>query len=325
MRKNKLTKILNNNINTVIKYTDINNNYILCKENFNKNMVNKEFIIENNKIIEKVYKYLNVFSDTLNTKLKHCNFKNLNNNIKTAIILEKKFSVSKYYCCASYLTKKNRIVLYNKNIEENIYHELLHLASTKKINDNLFMSGFTFSDYKNKLKIGSFLDEGYTEYLCSKYFIGGNTYLTQIDFVKVVELIVGKKLMEKMYFNADIVGLINELTKYGNTREEVLEFIINTDIIHLYRFSKSPFKRIKLKKCTISVNNFLVKTYYNKLLQKGIKPKYINMGLNLFVNSLMNIFIGNEFNYNYMNEANEFYRKIYENEDNIIKEKKLNQ
>lgn len=45
--------------------------------------------------------------------------------------------------------------------------------------------------------------------------------------------------------------------------------------------------------------------------------------MSIYLNNLKGIFIGSKFNYDYMDEANEFCRKVYENEDNIIKEKKL--
>ena len=109
--------------------------------------------------------------------------------------------------------------------------------------------------------------------------------------------------MQQMYFNADLKGFINELIKYKNTKKEVLEFIINTDIMHECRYSINPLKRLKLKRATIKVNAFLVKTYYVKLLQDNIKYNDIVKELTIFMNDLVDIDIDFKSNYYYMDEV----------------------
>lgn len=115
--------------------------------------------------------------------------------------------------------------------------------------------------------------------------------------------------MQQMYFNADLKGLINELIKYKNTKEEVLEFIINTDIMHECRYSINPLKRSKLKRATIKVNAFLVKSYYVKLLNDNLKYKEIVKEMTNFMNDLVDIDVDFKSNYYYMDEVRDYYDK----------------
>lgn len=293
----------------VIIYNKVNTNYKLVKENNYNEIINKNFIKENKKIKGKFKEYLNIFTNILNEDLKNCNFNNFNNNIKELNILEKYSEYKGFIKYASYYTKDNKIEIYNKKIEQSIFHELLHMASTKQINNKLILSGFSIIDFKSLKKYGVFLNEGYTEYLNSKYFGIANTYKTQIEFLKMIEKIIGGDLMQQMYFNADLKGLINELLKYNNTKKEVLEFILNTDIIHKYRFSLSPLKRLKLKRACIKVNEFLINSYNNKLIKEMKNHKSIITESTKFMNDLISIQIDFKSNYYYIREMNNYHEK----------------
>jgi len=268
-----------------------------------------EFVNNNKKLKEKFHLYLHDFVSKLNKNLKDCNFENFCNNVKNVKIKEKYSKIKGFFIYASYFTKDNKIALYNKNFENHLSHELLHMASTKKINKKLILCGFGIIDLKKRKKYGMFLNEGYTEYLNSIYFNIGGTYTTQVDFIKMLEKIIGKELMQKMYFNSDLKGLINELIKYKNSKEEVLEFIINTDLIHKYRYSLIPLKRLKLKRATLKVNSFLVKSYYIKLLNENKKSNQIIKELTNFMNELVDIDIDFKSNHYYMEEAKNYYDK----------------
>lgn len=309
MKTKNISKLIDNNIIPIINYNEINKNYKLQKSNNNIKIINNKFIENNKNIKEKFKYYLNTFVSNSQNYLKHCNFDNFNTNIKELKIIEKYYTTKGFLTFASYFTKDNKIELYNKNFSRNIYHELLHMASTKKINDKLILTGFSIIDFTKLKKYGIFINEGYTEYLSEKYFYGGNVYKTQIGFIKQIEKIVGEKQMEQMYLKADLKGLINELIKYQNTKEDVLEFILNTDIIHKYRYSLTPLKRLKLKRACIKVNAFLVKSYYVKLLNENKKSNQVLKELTNYMNELVDIDIDFKTNYYYMEEAKNYYDK----------------
>lgn len=160
-----------------------------------------------------------------------------------------------------------------------------------------------FNDY------GRFLDEGYTEYLNSKYFKSTECYKINKIFLKTLSIIIGEELMEQMYFNADLKGLINELMKYNNSREDVIKFIINTDIIHKNIYKLSIIKRIKLRKALLEVNKFLIHTYYERIKQCTNNENDIIFAMNLFIYSLKNIKIDIGFNDRFIKDSDEYKEK----------------
>lgn len=309
MKSKNIKTLIENDIIPVIIYNKINYECKLQRKNNNTKIINTKIMMENKDIKNKFYIYLNDFTSTL-INLKHCDFKNFNNNILNLNIIEKYSKIKGFLNYGTYFAEDNKIELYNKNFEKIIYHELLHMASTKKINNKLILTGFCIIDFKSYKKYGVFLNEGYTEYLNLKYFNNAEVYKTQVGFIKQLEKIIGEELMQQMYFNADLKGLINELIKYKNTKEEVLEFIINTDLIHKYRYSLTPIKRLKLKKVCIKVNAFLVKSYYVKLLLNNLTYKDRVKELTKYMNSLVDIDIDFKSNYYYMEEINNYYNKI---------------
>ena len=319
-----LLKLINSNTIPIIIYNNILDNYKIIKNNNNVNIQTKSFIKENKiikdninkKISNKYYKYIEIFINTLNNSLKHCNFDNLNNNIKDITIIENFSKIIGFLLYASYHVKDNKILLYNKNFSNNLNHELFHMASTKKVNNKLILTGFAIIDSKKRKKYGIFLDEGYTEYLNSKYFSTSDVYNTQKAFIKKIEDIIGSELMEQMYFNGDLKGLIYELMKYSNTLDNVLEFIINTDYIHKNLYTINLLKRIKLKKACESINAFLVKSYYAKIQNKNYNTKVKE--LTKYMNELVDIDIDFKSNYYYMNNIRDYYKKINQKQKKLV-------
>jgi len=310
MQTKKFEKIINNEIIPVIIYNELPNNYKIQKQNNNKKIISKEFKKNNKQIKEKFYLYINKYISILNKNLIHCNLENTTNNIKN-IKIEEKYSKRKSFLLnASYYTKDNKIILYNKNhYKKSLSHELLHMSSTKKINDKLYLCGFAIVDFKAKKKYGTFINEGYTEYLNGKYFNNAEVYETQMEFAKQLEKIIGVKLMEEMYFNADLKGLISELMTYKNTKNEVLEFILNTDIIHRFEYPILPLNKLKVKKAALQINAFLIKTYYVKLLKEELSYEEILKQMIIYINELSNINIGYKSNEYYIKETKEYYKK----------------
>lgn len=167
--------------------------------------------------------------------------------IKNIILL----TLTGYGKAGGYCQKKNVIVTINtskypKKVQKYIdqeqmknilNHELLHLSSSARYEKtNMFSkmnSGF-FQYSIGQIEIGRGINEGYTELLNERYF-GEKGYTVAYKYemliTKIIELIIGKEKMENFYFNANLNGLIQELSKYSDI-ESVKEFILDVDLIN---------------------------------------------------------------------------------------------
>ena len=114
----------------------------------------------------------------------------------------------------------------NGNLEETLIHELMHMASTRKIREG-YVTGFEIPDV-----IGYGLSEGYTQYLTEKYFTKGSLYTETNDdrvfFAKGIENIIGADKMEAFFFDGNIGEVIRELSKYSS-REDVMKLLFLMD------------------------------------------------------------------------------------------------
>lgn len=175
------------------------------------------------------------------------NEESITHYIKNIILL----TLTGYGKAGGYCQKKNVIVTINtskypKTVQKYIdqeqmhsilNHELLHLSSSARYEKtNVFSkmnSGF-FQYSIGQIEIGRGINEGYTELLNKRYF-GEKGYIVAYEYemliTKIIELIIGKEKMENFYFNANLNGLIQELSKYSDT-ESVKEFILDVDLIN---------------------------------------------------------------------------------------------
>lgn len=223
-----LEKILNN----------IPENIKLEKKEINGTIIYKspEIIAEQYNISRCLYfdKYNEIvieFAKKLEDNFSHCNLSSFYNNMETAEIKDKikdfktLLQKLKYKNAnALYDTEKNRIQLISLDIfSSTLSHELLHLSSRKKIGE-IILSGFEQKDVRNNTTIGYYLNEGYTEYLNQKYFSkkDRNVYKYAQLFAQGIEMIVGAKKMEALYFDANLLGLIDELGKYCSKEEAII-------------------------------------------------------------------------------------------------------
>lgn len=174
-------------------------------------------------------------------------------------------------------------------------HESNHLMSykngnTKKIPGkdftikyyNIGFSKNKLTCYKNRyyddVTYGEGLNEGFTDYLASLMVQGNDSYYINIDkpeavgylflfqYVKALVDIIGKDLMIKLYCNADLNGLINELSKY-TSKKEVKAFINTLDDVLMIDNSNISYENYNsiFNKC----NSFLInlsKNKYNKIV-----------------------------------------------------------
>lgn len=165
---------------------------------------------------------------------------------------------------ADYSITSNNINLYTRhNIENSIYHELLHMASSiydkeKEVRKSGFFEG------TKEYSVGYGIDEGYTEYLNIKYFSSERKcYLYEIIISRLVELIVSKNKMQKLYFKADLVGLCSGLASYS-TEKSVKNFIFKSD--YILDNGYSIMKTQQVNRYRLDINHYLANTYVNMLI-----------------------------------------------------------
>ena len=184
------------------------------------------------------------FYEILESYFEHCNLSSFYRNMKDLTITKKKRTLTErieglikgVITTAIYDERLNTIYIVDEkdqNIRNIISHELLHMATTKKTEKVIFCGFYQF--YKDKATgIGYALNEGYTEYLNKKYFNKDeeeDSYHNEQLIAQGIERIVGSKLMEELYFKADLKSLVDELSKYTSI-ENVMNLLKQFDSLH---------------------------------------------------------------------------------------------
>ena len=149
-----------------------------------------------------------------------------------------------------------------------IYHELLHISSSQldKIKDILY-SGFSYYDGKSNKSVGDGISEGYIELLCDRDLYDGH-FIHEIDIshkeykvyycyakalARQLEIVVGKDLLEDMFFKYGFIRLKEFLMQYKDEKS-VNKFFQDCDIAAYAEFYKNPF----LNKRVLDAQKFLM-------------------------------------------------------------------
>lgn len=266
------TKFSECDINDYLKFNDSVNRIIIKFQECLKNNFPKE--------------YLSNFNNNLNTLGFYDDRSNFLKRIKDI--------VKSGGAIASYDMLNNDLHIFDnvcsdKEFEHILMHELLHMSSTS----NKTICGLNTIVMNSKNKIISFgdgLNEGYTEYLLSKYFnvpINSIYYKEQVQMAKMVEKIVGKDLMEKSYFKSGIVPIINKLS-YLSTCDLAIDTLCSIDKTtyrsseygnrRLFRDARNNISKIFLSKLNYELKNNIIDsdTYHTS--------KYINCDVYRFFN-----------------------------------------
>lgn len=185
-------------------------------------------------------KYIEWFYNILSKKCTDEELKIFNRNIKTFKTIQYKKSPKSLFDAKEYLgiydIKKNIMFIYGKYEHATIFHEMLHMSSTKLFSSNE-LSGF--SQTSNNIAIGNGLNEGYTELLTQRFL--NLEFEEAYEFEKSVALalekIVGYEQMKKYYFTCDLYGLSkNLLTIYR--KEDIEKFITAIDFVSALKYIK---------------------------------------------------------------------------------------
>ena len=208
----------------------------------------------------------------------------------------------------AYKLKKNQLELLRNNYSSYIFHELLHCASFKKEKKS-YTKGF-FKQFP-KFSIGRALNEGYTSLLEKRYFnknCNENNYANLRFIVQKIETLIGKEIMEKLYFTADLNGLINEFMNYGKTKEEIIFFLDELDFIK-YNLG-IPENKSSCQDALYDITNFITNCYKKKTyIYKDTTPC-----LNSFINEFKTKIKSNKITYKFLRDDFMIY------ETNTIKE-----
>lgn len=207
---------------------------------------------ENNKVIE-------LFINTLEERFSHCDLSSFYENIrslriiqKDKTLLEKLDELFSVHASGTYYIGENKIRVYSSENENNEHidgiktHELLHLATTRKVK-NMTLCGFERTS--NGISFATGLNEGYTEMLNREFFSHSkfSSYQELQPIVSQIELLVGKRQMQAFYFSNDLNGLIESMEKY-TSREDALKLIQKLDYIYKC-YGKPGEKRLQKKLC----------------------------------------------------------------------------
>lgn len=212
-----------------------------------------------------------------------------------------------------YSLKNNSVNLFSFNIYEHEtiktgpYHELFHMASSYYDKQSKIMyCGFCqyqlITQFLGK-SIGISINEGYTQTLAERYFNSNNskqkisfTYELSKNISKLLEKIIGQDKMENLYMNANLTGLIDELSIL-NEKENSLAFIQNTDYVFKH-YDESKYipgtKKLILDKIK-EIQVFLVNTYIEKKLiemenNQITKEIFVSDASN-FINDMQELFV----------------------------------
>lgn len=222
---------------------------------------------------KKLGEHLVKFSEVMERTFKKEDLKLFYQNIHTLTTNPKKMTIKKrlfsVYTAAYYDSQQNSITIDVEEIENTLYHELLHMTSSLiSIENNVEYCGFS-QTLPNK-SIGDGINEGYTELLTERYFTTDasltESYSYEMDVSLNLEKIIGQKKMESLYLHADLLGLINELKKYA-TEDNIMKFIASSDYLyqHLDYGAQSSKKDNLINNCLKEVNQFLITTFSNKM------------------------------------------------------------
>ncbi len=260
-----------------------NKNYNLKKDfnakkikivDFPKDIIENTNKVNSNKINTINEDQIKKFVSVLEKNTKEENLKLLNNNLKTLNIKKSSFFFHKMLgidTIAAYVVGTNTIKLSEKEYNDAIYHELFHLASSyyyKK--EKIYFSGFSVL-YSNNQGMGNGINEGYTQLLTNRLFNDTTPYyVMEQNCASIVEAIVGKEKIMDLYFNADLNGLISELSKYSS-KDDAYNFIRNLDILsaHIADNHLNKKSRALLTDLLYDVNTFLTDSFNKKLVSMG--------------------------------------------------------
>ena len=291
--------------------------YTICKKNISDNVIKISIpnelkekypleIIEGN-IINNIENDIKEFITTIENKFDKNECAIFLKNIKS---LKFNFFEEKENIQAYYDSRNNEIYLKEHYSKVSIFHELLHVASSKT---KLKSRNTGFEKASKNLFVGIGINEGYTQLLTERYFNNlenvNNIYPYEVSIADMVEEIIGRKTMEKLYMSANLYGLVGELEKYS-TMNEIAKFITSLDYVSI-NYDRIDLTQNEIKQMHESLDciaNYLLVTFLKKLKESiEIKKVSIEESSKMFLEFIKKIGVGYEIS------GNEYVLSIYNN------------
>lgn len=326
---------------TITKYLNAQKtNYKLKKSNAYSKISKSTQIKFNEKnkkqFDERFNEYINKFIYFININ-PNVDLKLFYENLKSLIIKEKRtfntLLFIKSHTKGHYDGYNNKILVLRDDNFYSIYHELLHCASRRIIENEMNIGFHKFVvDEKNAkiiFNMGKSLTEGYTTILEKRYFSSiehtqKRGYIIEEFISSMLEKIVGKEQMEKFYFNADLDGLINYLKQFSN-EEDIYLFLEHFDKIlvtaqkkikpkeaeYIYKFIGGFLLKIYVYRLGMLIeNNTITREEFLKAIDDFIKVLSINY---VFDKKNTYFFLTKEFTDQILDEINETLDDIQKN------------
>lgn len=266
------------------------------------------------------------------------NFYNNLSTLKVQLNLDKTKILKNFYSFGIYDAKENKIIIdsyaikkflkknnidviyFNKYINLFLYHELMHMASSKK-EGNIYYSGFDKYPVNITELYSRSLTEGYTEYLaCSYYNINNNFYYIDMKITNMLMCILGNDVIAYSYYNTLGVALLIQKLKEICLNEDINKLFKNINYRYSERFNEDNVYFIPLIQ-NILVNIFIVKINNDSI--NSITYEELMPFINFFKESLIT-YNGLKNNYPYfrnlpnLNESLIKFNMFYENIVNRI-------
>lgn len=214
----------------------------------------------------------------------NCSLNNLKENLPSLKIKKCLIPQKSIITAASYNEKENVIYMQPKTPEIIMYHELFHVASTKR-EYNKVISGFSIVLPDNTLNLG--LNEGYTQLLTERYFGSVSNYFQVYPYEVIIaaqfEKIIGSQMFD-LYLTANLLDLKHKFLQYGSEAD------FNTFFTCLDYINKNLYKINSdveiLKNCMKKVSDILIKCFNRKENNEESLKEYIeDMDLCMEINN----------------------------------------
>lgn len=260
---------------------------VLCREEDKKECYEtdvflfiKYFFDRKNKSFKQRYEdMISDFEEKISQEAPYVDLDNFHKNLESLTVSGYNFFFYNYMSGkrvkGSYSLINNEIFIDKKGTLRVFGHELLHVASSV-IDGDEYKSGFHYANIKERIHLGKYFNEGYTEVLADRY-LGLRTnpaYAKDKVFAALIEDVVGKQTMERLYFKADIKGLFSELLKY-TSEDKLVQFFKDVESNHKLKLDKNGNITNEQLACFGRCQSFCLECYLEKEKQKGLSDKEI--------------------------------------------------
>ena len=232
---------------------------------------------------EELNGYIRYFVEETKRKSPNFNLNNFYRNINNSSIIilnaENKLDSKTIIVPAAYNFAGNVITISHKKNMHSLFHELYHLSASYIDDDGVIYSGFSQISPRG-VRVGNGITEGYNALITNRNFNADFSYPVERFVMGRIEQIVGRDLMEKLYSEMNLLGLVEVLKQMGFDNEFIslldsLDYILEASPIIVDKGVLVMNRNYDPNMVNALFNNY--KSIYMDLVEisiKMIKPKY---------------------------------------------------